>query len=161
MQFFPKSCFPSRNWLSSATAEGQISDHSTPLAFSLINYKACHIQAPGGSLEAFPKRYPVTFAEEVLGLVWRLRTTGSEYRDIYVVRNWDTDQKVTARLASARSASLVLHIGHAPRIVQIGSRRSDAPADREWIEAQSYQVEDLMDYTVRDGYVFDGDAIRA
>lgn len=98
--------------------------------------------------------------EEIPQQVWHLGLIGSEHRNVYVARNWDADQKVVDYLTHVKNASLVLHIGHCPRIVQIGQRRSDAPADHEQLEAQYYQIEPLMDYTVRDGYVFNTDVIR-
>ncbi len=98
--------------------------------------------------------------ERLPGLVWCLGTTGREHRDVYAVRNWDCNSKVVDYLCNVKNSSLVLHFGHTPRIVQIGSRRSDAPKEKEHLEAQYYQVENLTDYTVRDGYVFDGDVVR-
>lgn len=123
------------------------------------------------------KRYRVIFAplvkcirdelncrgevDELLsGKVWHLGLAGSEHRDTYLVRNWNTDKEVQNKIKSAKPGSLVFYLGREPEVVQIGCRRSDAKEDGQHMEAQYYRVGTLMEYTQEAGYVFRADIVR-
>lgn len=97
-------------------------------------------------------------------LVWKLGLAGSEHRDVLVVRDWDCDERVQDAVCQAKSSSLVFHIGGAPKVIQIGARRSDLREkdDRqELLEVQCYQLDTLMDYTQENGLVFHAHVVRA
>lgn len=97
------------------------------------------------------------------GLVWKTGRSGNSHRVVYVVRDWDCSREVQDALKAAFDGSLVFHIGPAPEVVQVGKRRSDVKEkdDREeMLEAQCYQLDQLMDYTQEDGLVFHADIVR-
>ncbi len=98
------------------------------------------------------------------GLVWKVGRAGSTHREVYVVRDWDCSREVQEHLKTAFNGSLVFHIGRAPEVVQVGTRRSDVKEkdDRqEMLEAQCYQLDRLMDYTQENGLVFHADIVRS
>lgn len=101
--------------------------------------------------------------ELVGGLVWKVGRTGNSHCDVYLVRNWVCSKSVRDAMKAAHTGSLVFHVGSAPEVIQIGSRRSDMKEkdDRaEMLEAQCYQLDRLMEYTQEDGLVFHADSVR-
>ncbi len=96
--------------------------------------------------------------------VWHVGTSGSEHRDVYVVRDWDCKKEVQEEIKKVHDTALVLHIGGKPNIVQIGKRRSDIPKnedEQKSLDAQYYQLDRLINYTQENGLVFYADIIRS
>ena len=96
-------------------------------------------------------------------LVWYVGTSGSEHRDVYVVRDWDCKKEVQDEIKKVHDTALVLHIGGKPDIVQIGKRRSDMPKnddEQKSLDVQYYQLDRLINYTQENGLVFHADIIR-
>lgn len=96
-------------------------------------------------------------------LVWHVGTSGSEHRDVYVVRDWDCNKEVQEEIKKVHDTALVLHIGGKPDIVQIGARRSDMPKnddERKSLDVQYYQLDNLIEYTQENGLVCNADIIR-
>jgi hypothetical protein len=99
-------------------------------------------------------------AEVLPDRVWHLGSAGSEHRNVYLVRNWNCDADVRAKIKLANPGSLVFYLGRCPEVVEIGPRRSDAKEDAQRLEAQFYCVDTLIEYTQEAGYVFRAEIVR-
>ena len=99
-------------------------------------------------------------AEVLPDRVWHLGSAGSEHRNVYLVRNWNCDADVRAKIKLANPGSLVFYLGRCPEVVEIGPCRSDAKEDAQRLEAQFYCVDTLIEYTQEAGYVFRAEIVR-